>query len=591
MHKLLLLISLLGLAACDLSPDMTIPKIISGEAFKESRKPATDEAKAVTDEAKAAPVPEVATIDNAISWKRVDEKMKIEEFAWWRMFKDPALDALEEQAMKDNPSLDVAAARMAAARAEAGLSDVALLPKVTVGAGPERQKPAAADINGSFGGTGTPIRTKPYTTYTAQGTITYELDLFGKNRNTARSFWHQAEAEQDNYRAARLALQANVAQTYFQYAALSAESDFLGRTLTARKEALELMRKRHELGAIDDLTLSSAETDFSNVVADREAIAQQLAVTEHLLATLVGVAPSEFSLQNATLGEAPPMVPAGIPSVLLERRPDIQAAAKQMASANARIGAARAGYFPDISLSAAGGYASTVLGDLFKSGNTFWALGGANAGMIASHTIFDGGRLFATLDERKAEYDGAVASYRASALQAFREVEDQLSNIRTLADQQAARRKALTAATRAHKVAGERYKAGYSSRLDYLDAERTYLASGRASLQVMGQRYVAVIQLVKALGGSWEQQVAPASVGVPAEAGKEAPVEAPKKEEAPAKEDVKKDAPAAVKEEAPAVKKDAPVSNEGKKDAAPKDAPANDAAPKGDTLPSSETTI
>jgi multidrug efflux system outer membrane protein len=215
-----------------------------------------------------------------------------------------------------------------------------------------------------------------------------------------------------------------------------------------------------------------------------------------------------LTLGKTTLTTPPPVIPAGIPARVLERRPDIQSAAQMIAAANARIGAARAGYFPDISLSAIGGFASIELSDLFKKSNQFWSLGGLNGGQILTQPIFQGGLLSATLAERKAEYAGANASYRAAALQAFREVEDNLSGLRSLRDQAVARTSGLTAAKRAYAVASDRYKVGYSSQLEYLDAERNYLAAQRGAVQVLGQRYINTVQLVKALGGSWETPLA-----------------------------------------------------------------------------------
>lgn len=504
----LLLASVLVLSACDLSPEYKLPELFGSSLFKEEAAPAADaDAPQVKEDA-----PEVKPAGD-ISWKRVDEKAKIEEFAWWRMFGDPALDALEEQAMKDNPSLEVAAQRVRSARGLAGVSEANLYPTIDATAGPMRQKPAAANINGSFPQP-VPIRTKPYTTYTAQGTVMYELDLFGMNRNTARAANHDADAEANNYRAARLALQTDVAQAYFQYAALKAESDLLERTLKDRRAALKLTRQKRDVGTIDDLVLSSSETDLANVEADRAAVAQQLATVEHMLAALLGVTPAELKLGDVKLAATPPQIPAGLPSTLLERRPDIQAAAEKIAAANARIGAARAGYFPNISLSGVFGYSSTEMGDLFKKGNDFWSIPAANA-MLLTQPIFQGGRITSTLDARKADYEGAVASYRGAALQAFREVEDTLSNLRTLREQAAARNVAYGAAKRAYTVAKQRYDVGYSSHLDFLDAERSYLAAERSNVQVTGQRFVATVQLVKALGGSWETAPAHATATTP----------------------------------------------------------------------------
>ena len=537
--RFLLTGTFLLLTACDLSPDMKLPDIAGGDQYKEAPTAASDKSDAKT-----------AALEPAsdVQWKRVDEKAQIEEIAWWRMFNDPALNALEEQAMKDNPDLDVAAERLKAARANAEISDSSLFPSVTLGAGPERQRPAAAGINGSFPSS-TPIRTKPYTTYTVQGSIAYELDLFGLNRNTARAAWFSAEAEENNYRAARLALQATIAQTYFTQAALVAEVKLLDDTYKAQQDSFDLTTKQHSIGTIDDLAYSTAQTQLANVAADRAAVAQQLAVNTHALATLTGVAPAQFSITAATLS-TPPVIPAGLPSTLLERRPDVQSAAKNMASANAEIGAARAGFFPDISLSAAGGYSSNALHNIFKSPNKFWSLGAPTS---ITQTIFDGGVLTGTLKERHAEYDAATASYRSAALTAFREVEDNLSNLRTLADQAQARGAAAKAAARAYKVAGLREQVGYASHLDYLDAERSNLAAQRSEIQIQGQRYIATVQLIKALGGTWLAAPAtPANAAATSDAP--APAATPKKDEAvaPAPVSAKDAAPIAAPAKAPA---------------------------------------
>jgi multidrug efflux system outer membrane protein len=495
-HIFALSTALLTLSACDLSPEYQLPDLKMPEIFKEMAAPQGEEKTAE----------EAAALDHfsaeGIDWKRVDEKAKIEEFAWWRMFKNPALDGLMEQAMKDNPSLDIAVARVEAARALAGISASNLYPSIGVGAGPERQLPSSARASANSGSGA--VTTKPYTTYTAQGHITYELDLFGKQRNSTRAAERNADAEANAYRAARLALQADIAQTYFALAALNTESDALLRTRDAGREALALVRKKQAVGEIDDLALSSAEAQLANVEAEYSAVAQQRAVAEHQLAALMGSTPQQFTLPKVTLGDAPPVIPAGIPSRLLERRPDIQAAVEQIAAANARIGAARAGYFPDISLSASGGFAAKSLGDLFNSTSKFWALGPMAGSTVITQPLFEGGLIGATLDERKANYDGAVARYRESAITALREVEDQLSATRNLSEQAVARKSALKAAKRAFAVAGKRYKVGYSSQLEYLDATRQYLAAERSHAQVTGQRHIATVQLIRALGGSWE---------------------------------------------------------------------------------------
>lgn len=501
MHKFralsLLSVSLVALSGCDLAPDFKLPEILTPAAFKEDV------------------APETATVEPATDgkWKRFDEKAKIEEFAWWRMFNDAALDGLMEQAMKDNPSLEAAMQRVESARAVADDRTANLYPAIAVGAGPERQRQSPASMEPNMP-PGTPVTSKPYTLYRASGTITYEIDLFGRNRNRARAAAHDAEAEANSYRASRLSLQTELAQTYFRLAALSTEEKLLNTTVATREQALKLTRMKHEAGAVDALVLASAETDLASVKSSAAATAQLRATAEHALATLVGLPPSELKLDTLVLKSTPPVIPAGIPSSLLERRPDIHRAAEAIAAANARIGIARAGYFPEISLSAMGGFVSGDLDDLFKWSNRTWMIGPL-AGTMLTQPIFEGGRIAAAKAQMNADHAAAVAEYRAAVLQAFREVEDQLSGVRYTGEQARAASAGLTAARRAYTAAGERYKHGYSSHLEYLDAERNHLAAERADVEIRGNHYVTLIQLIKALGGSWQAPSKPESTAEP----------------------------------------------------------------------------
>ena len=492
MRKLLLLsVSLAALSACDLSPDFKLPEVFKPASFKEDVSTETVSVEPATDG----------------KWKRFDEHAKIEEFAWWRMFEDVTLDRLMEQAMKDNPSLEAAIERVNSARAAARVKDADLYPAVGVGVGPVRQRPAAAGINANMP-PGTTITPKPYTLYDAQGTITYDLDLFGKNRATARAAASDAEAQADNYRAARLSLQAEVAQTYFRIASLRAELATINRTIATREDSLKLNRSKYELGSIDSLVVSTSETDLSNAKLDAATVSQSLALQEHALAALVGQPPSELKVDVAELKDAPPSVPAGLPSSLLERRPDIKQAEAAMAAANERIGVVRSGFFPDISLSIMGGFSSGELSDLFNWSSRTWLIGPL-AGTMLTQPVFEGGRLSAGLAQSKADYAEAVANYRTAVLQAFREVEDQLSGLRYAHDQVKAADDAYASSKRAYDVASERYKVGYSSHLEYLDAERSFLNAKRNQVQVRGNRYITTVQLVRALGGSWQAPQAP----------------------------------------------------------------------------------
>jgi outer membrane protein, multidrug efflux system len=374
MRRLFLASTALMLTACDLAPEYSLPTISMPSVFKE------DTAEAVADVAPAT--------DG--KWKRFDETAKIEEFAWWRMFNDEKLDALMEQAMKDNPSLTVAIERVNAARAVADTAFAPLLPSVEVGFGPERQLQSAASINANLPPNAQAI-TKPYTLYTARGTISYDLDLFGQNRGRARAATNDADAEQNNYLAARLSLQAEVAQAYYRLAALRAEDAIVKQTIATRQQNVALTKLKNDAGLVDSLVLSQAETDLATAKAEGASVAQSLAVAEHALAALLGVVPSQLNVTTAELKAAPPRIPAGIPSALLERRPDIKQAEKLIAAANERIGVARGGYFPDISISATGGSVASSLSDVFKWSSRTWAIGPL-AGTILTQPIFEGGK-------------------------------------------------------------------------------------------------------------------------------------------------------------------------------------------------------
>ncbi|MDX2095008.1 MAG: efflux transporter outer membrane subunit [Alphaproteobacteria bacterium] len=490
-----LVVGVLLLSGCDLAPEYSLPEIAMPSFFKE------DIAEAVADVAPAS--------DG--SWKRFDETANIEEFAWWRMFQDDTLNRLMDEAMQDNPSLTAAIERVNAARAVAERAGAPLLPSVEVGFGPQRQLSSAAAVNANLP-PDVQASTRPTTLYTARGTISYELDLFGKNHGAARAATEDAAAEESNYRTARLALQAELAQTYFRVRALREEEALVQQLRDRRAQTRQLTEQKHAAGAVDALVVSAAQTDLAQMQAEHARVVQARAVAEHALAVLVGKPPAQLTLEMEALHAAPPVVPAGLPSSLLERRPDIRQAEQQIAAANARIGVARAGYFPDISLSATGGSVAGSLSDLFQWSSRTWSIGPL-AGTILTQPLFEGGRLAAARAQTEAEYQEAVAAYRASVLTAFREVEDQLSGIHSARAQTEAAQEALDAATLAHQVARDRLAAGYSSQLDYLEAERQLLTATRGQVQALGQHYVDTVQLVKALGGSWQAPTPPEKTG------------------------------------------------------------------------------
>lgn len=491
------------LSGCDLSPDYTLPKISLSEAFKEDNAESKIHVEPVVTSNVIAPIADG-------SWKRFDKIAKLNEIAWWRMFNDPTLNALMDTAMKDNPSLVVAIERVNAARGNADETGAPLLPSVSVGFGPERLQQSSAAINANLP-PNAQVRTKPYTLYTARGTITYELDVFGKNRATARAASHDAEAEQDDYLAARTALQAEVAQAYFRLVSLRDEEAAVNESLAALDEKLALTRQKQQVGEIDRVVLSEVEIALATTQSDAAIIAQSRAASEHGLAILLGIVPSALDVKTTSLAALPPQVPAGLPSSLLERRPDIKSAQRKIAAANERIGVARSGYFPDISLSASGGTVASVVEDLFKWSSRTWALGPL-AGTILTQPIFEGGRLAAVRAQADANYNGAVGAYRASVLKAFGEVEDQLSSVRQNAIEVSAAKNGLNAAISTYDIAKTRFNVGTISKLEYLDAKRGWLAAKRNNTRSLGEYYIATIQLVKALGGAWQDVPQPEKI-------------------------------------------------------------------------------
>lgn len=492
-------LALLLLSSCTLTPDLKMPEISIPSFFKEAPAP-EEQGKVEGAFAKADPQP-------------------IQQTEWWRVFADEDLNTLMAQAMAENPSLQASAERLAQARAQAGVSESNLYPDVTLGAGVTRQQSSVNAQDPTF-----PISTKPHTTYTVNGTIDYGLDLFGMARANYRAAAYGAEGAEASLRAAQLLLQAQVAETYFTLRARDKELDVINETIRLRAELEELTAKRVELGEASDLDNTRARGELALAKSDAFAVKQQRAQAEHALAALLGKVPADFALAAQPLRNMPPAVPAGLPSHLLERRPDIQAAQRAMAAANERIGVARAAFFPRINLTAGGGFSSRDLGDLFKWSSKSWILGPLS-GTEITLPVFDGGRNFANLALSKASFREAVALYREQVLQAFKEVEDALSGVANLQGQAKAQADAVAAASRAYDIAKIRYESGYASYLELLDAQRTQLQASRGEVQVQGAAYAQTVQLIRALGGYWEMPgVAAPSVETPAVEAPAAPV-------------------------------------------------------------------
>lgn len=416
--------------------------------------------------------------------------------AWWTVFQDPQLDALQAQAETANPNLAAAAARVKAARAVLRGAQADRLPQFGANFGATRQKQAAVD-RGQAAGT----YVAPSTAWRASLEASYEVDLFGRVANSIDAGTADAEAAQATYRSVLLALQADVAQTYFQLRALDAEVELLERTVGLRDENVRLTDKRYSAGDISELDLARARTEAATTRAESLARRGERARLEHALALLLGKTPAAFDFQRKPLlADTPvPQVPAGLPSSLLERRPDVAAAQAQLMAATARVGLARSAIFPALVLTANGGYVSNDLEDLFKWDVRTWL-----ASAVLSLPIFDGGRNRAGITRAEAALEESVASYRQSVLGAFGDVEDSLSNLRSVRGQAEELNNAVTAARRAADLADKRYRAGEDSYLTLIDTQRNLLAIERQSVQLRGAWAASTVGLIRALGGGWE---------------------------------------------------------------------------------------
>jgi multidrug efflux system outer membrane protein len=404
---------------------------------------------------------------------------------WWKAFSDPVLDQLVTQALRSNNSLSVAAGRLAQARAIARRADADRSPQFGLGAGAVRQTDPAAN-------------NRPKTVVSVGANFSYEVDLFGKLAGASDAASLDAQSRESLLRSAQLLVQADVAQTYLNLRALDAERSLVRDTLQAYRNTLRLTEVRFREGDVAELDVARVRTEVASTESEALALDRRRAELEHALAVLVGEVASSFQLPSGEWTTALPVIPAGVPSTVLVRRPDVSAAQSSMQAAQARVGVAKAAWFPVFSLTANGGYAAPEIGDLFKMSTRAWGVGA-----LLSLPLFDGGRREAGVQNANAELDIALANYREQILVAFRDVEDQLSALRLLAEQSEAQSRSVASAARATLLSDSRYRNGFVSQLELLDAQRSELRNRRQALQVKASQYVATVGLIRALGGGW----------------------------------------------------------------------------------------
>jgi multidrug efflux system outer membrane protein len=410
--------------------------------------------------------------------------------AWWRAFADPALDDLVARADRGNTTIQVAAARLAQSRALLLSSRARQLPQLGLGASAQR--------GDGFSVTNLPAG-QPQTLYALGANASYEADLFGRLSLATKSASLDAAASEALLRQAKLVIEADVAQAYLALRAVDEERRLVRRTVEAYRGTLDLTQRRYRAGDVAELDVARAGTQVAATESDALALDRRRAELEHAIAVLLGEVPSSFSIEERPWSTALPTIPPGVPSTVLARRPDVQAAQASMLAAQGRVGVAKAAWLPDISLTASGGFASPELSDLFK-----WTARAWGVGLLASLPIFDGGRREAGVQFASGEMNAAVARYREQVLVAFRDVEDQLASLRLLSEQAQAQERAVQAAARATHLSDIRWRDGLVSQLDLLDAQRSELANRRAALGVKSAQYQATVGLVRALGGGWE---------------------------------------------------------------------------------------
>jgi multidrug efflux system outer membrane protein len=461
-------LALLLLTGCAIGPDY--------------RKPATE-----TPAAFAEPGP----------WKIAAPRDALPKGAWWKVFGDASLDALEVQAALASPDLQAAIARRDQARALAGISRAGYFPQLSVDASGNRTRysgnrevpPGASDT--------------PYTTdsFNLPLDLSYEIDLWGRVRRVNESARALAEASEAAYQTVLLGVQADVAQTYFILRALATERALVARSIATRRDALTLVRKQYAGGAVSQLDQLRAEAELAAAESELLALDQRRELLRHALAVLCGQMPENPpALPDSPLPPPPPL-PVGLPSELLERRPDVATAERTLAAFNAQIGVAKAAFFPSINLVGFAGYNSTALDALFQGDSRQWSVG-----PFLSLPIFQGGRNRANYRRAQAAYAEALAGYRRRVLVAFQEVEDGLGSLRYLDQQASVIARAVAASRQAAALSVLRYQSGLVGYLEVVDAERTALQNERLAAQYEAQRFAASVLLVKAVGGGWAAQ-------------------------------------------------------------------------------------
>jgi multidrug efflux system outer membrane protein len=413
------------------------------------------------------------------------------------VFRDPELARLESEADTANQDIKLAVARVEQADAGAKYARSFLFPTISIGASASRTREAQNRPNNGFNGN-TNGKPATYNDFQFPAFLSYEVDAWGRVRSSLQAANATEQATAADLRFVRLAVEANVAMDYYSLREIDAERDVLDVTVRDMQSAVDLTTNRFRGGLSSELEVKQAETLLNQTQAQAQALDVQRAQLEHAIAVLEGKAASDFSISRTPLNGLPPVIPSGLPSELLARRPDIAEVERLVAAANAEIGVAKTAALPHISLTGLAGFESTNMTSLFS-----WQNGIASLGASAVMPLFTGGRTKAGVDEAWAVYRHSLAQYQKTMLVAYQEVEDQLAGLRILTGEAQSTADAVTNAQQAETIALNRYRGGLVSYLDVIYAQTALLANQRTATQISGQRMVATVVLIKALGGGW----------------------------------------------------------------------------------------
>jgi NodT family efflux transporter outer membrane factor (OMF) lipoprotein len=475
-----LLFALVLLDGCSFAPKYSRPTVETPPTYKEG--PATN--------------PPITNL-----WKLAEPKDQLGRGAWWQLFDDPQLNSLEEQVSISNQNVAAAFANYLVARAQVREARAQLFPTLVASPSVTRAREGSFHTSPAIQGAAT-----TFTTYSLPLDGSWQPDFWGRTRNTIKATAYEAQATLADLENTRLLSQAELATDLFQLRAQDALEQIYEETVRAYRESYNLTVARFQTGIASNEDVALAETQLRTAEAQATNLLILRAQLEHAIALLIGKPASSFSLAVNPTNTVPPAVPFGLLSELLERRPDIGAAERRVAEANAQIGVAKAAYFPTISLTASGGFESTALTSLVDWPSRFWSIG---AGL--SETVFDAGLRHATVQQYQAAYQGTVAQYRQTVLTAFQQVEDNLSGLRALFQQVRQQEAAVQSAQQYLNLALDRYQLGIDSYLNVIVAQTALLNNRQALVNARNQSLTSTVQLVQALGGGWEQSQLPAT--------------------------------------------------------------------------------